>query len=96
MRAYERIGVREYWLIDPYGPVGTEFYQSNGTMFMQVQADEDGWLNSSALPNPVVDITRNLSFDMHTDRAIDVEFRRLLHQLANAIASQSKPTERLN
>lgn len=51
MRAYERIGVREYWLIDPYGPVGTEFYQSNGTMFMQVQPDEAGWLHSNTLPN---------------------------------------------
>ncbi|HIC88019.1 MAG TPA: Uma2 family endonuclease [Anaerolineae bacterium] len=26
-RAYERAGVRELWLVDPYGPAGTEFYQ---------------------------------------------------------------------
>ncbi|MFQ6058751.1 MAG: Uma2 family endonuclease [Anaerolineae bacterium] len=49
-RAYERAGVRELWLIDPYGPAGTEFYQLQGTRFVPVMPDPDGILRSVAVP----------------------------------------------
>lgn len=49
-RAYERAGVRELWLIDPYGPAGTEFYQLEGTRFAPVMPDSDGILRSVAMP----------------------------------------------
>ena len=49
-RAYERAGVRELWLIDPYGPVGTEFYQLQDTVFQPVMPDEKGLFASGVLP----------------------------------------------
>jgi Uma2 family endonuclease len=49
-RAYERAGVRELWLIDPYGPAGTEFYQRAGETFRLVMPDADGVIHSIALP----------------------------------------------
>jgi Uma2 family endonuclease len=49
-RAYERAGVRELWLIDPYGPAGTEFYQRAGEVFKPVMPDADGVLHAVALP----------------------------------------------
>jgi len=49
-RAYERAGVRELWLIDPYGPAGTEFYQLRGGRFVPVMPDEKGILRSVAVP----------------------------------------------
>ena len=49
-RAYERAGVRELWLIDPYGPAGTEFYQRAGEAFRPVMPDADGVLHAVALP----------------------------------------------
>ncbi len=49
-RAYERAGVRELWLIDPYGPAGTEFYQRAGEAFKPVMPDADGVLHAVALP----------------------------------------------
>ena len=49
-KAYERAGVRELWLIDPYGPAGTEFYQLEGTRFVPVMPDGDGILRSVAVP----------------------------------------------
>lgn len=49
-RAYERAGVRELWLIDPYGPAGTEFYQRQGSIFKPVMPDADGIIHSVALP----------------------------------------------
>lgn len=49
-RAYERAGVRELWLIDPYGPVGTEFYQLKDTVFQPVMPDEKGLFASAVLP----------------------------------------------
>ena len=49
-RAYERAGVRELWLIDPYGPVGTEFFQMQGSIFHPVMPGENGVFTSSVLP----------------------------------------------
>jgi Uma2 family endonuclease len=45
-RAYERAGVREYWLIDPYGPTGTEFYQLEEGRFRPHAPDAEGSLSS--------------------------------------------------
>lgn len=49
-RAYEYAGVRELWLIDPYGPAGTEFYQRRGSMFKPVMPDAQGVIRSVAVP----------------------------------------------
>lgn len=49
-RAYERAGVRELWLVDPYGPAGTEFYQRQGNHFKPVMPDAAGVVHSVALP----------------------------------------------
>jgi Uma2 family endonuclease len=55
-RAYERAGVRELWLIDPYGPAGTEFYQLQGKRFVPVMPDSDGILRSAAVPGFWIDV----------------------------------------
>jgi Uma2 family endonuclease len=55
-RAYERAGVRELWLIDPYGPAGTEFYQLQGRRFVPVMPDERGILRSVAVPGFWIDV----------------------------------------
>jgi Uma2 family endonuclease len=47
---YEKSGVRELWLIDPYGPAGTQFYQRQGDQLIEVAA-VDGIINSIALTN---------------------------------------------
>jgi Uma2 family endonuclease len=47
---YEKAGVRELWLIDPYGPAGTQFYQRQGDVFVEVAA-ANGILYSTVLPN---------------------------------------------
>ncbi|MBI3242500.1 MAG: Uma2 family endonuclease [Chloroflexi bacterium] len=47
---YEKAGVRELWLIDPYGPTGTQFYQRQGERLIEV-APVDGIIHSVALPN---------------------------------------------
>jgi Uma2 family endonuclease len=47
---YDRAGVRELWLIDPYGPAGTQFYQRQGEALVEV-APVDGIIHSLALPN---------------------------------------------
>lgn len=49
-RAYQRAGVRELWLIDPYGPAGTEFYQAQERRFSAIAPDAQGILYSSAVP----------------------------------------------
>ena len=49
-RAYERAGVRELWLLDPYGPAGTEFFQRAGDVLKPVMWDENGILASVVLP----------------------------------------------
>jgi Uma2 family endonuclease len=50
LRAYERFGVQEAWLIDPYGPSGTLFYQLEDGLYVPMPVDNDGWLASAALP----------------------------------------------
>ncbi len=55
-RAYERAGVRELWLIDPYGPAGTEFYQLQDTRFVPVMPDGEGILRSIAMPGFWIDV----------------------------------------
>jgi len=47
---YEKAGVRELWLIDPYGPAGTQFYQRQGEVLLEVAA-ANGVFNSIAIPN---------------------------------------------
>jgi len=56
LKAYERAGVRELWLIDPYGPAGTEFYQLQGKRFVPVMPDSDGILRSAAMPGFWIDV----------------------------------------
>lgn len=48
---YDRAGVRELWLIDPYGPAGTEFYQRTDDRLRPVMPAAGGWLASVALPD---------------------------------------------
>lgn len=48
--AYEKAGVRELWLIDPYGPVGTDFYQLEKGSFRPVVPNTDNILESAAVP----------------------------------------------
>jgi Uma2 family endonuclease len=50
LRAYERYGVQETWLIDPYGPSGTLFYQQREGLYVPMPVDGEGWLVSTALP----------------------------------------------
>jgi Uma2 family endonuclease len=47
---YDRAGVREMWLIDPYGPAGTEFYQRQNDRLQPIMPDENGLIHSIALP----------------------------------------------
>ncbi len=49
-RGYERAGVAELWLIDPYGPAGTEFYQLQAGRYVPIMPDEKGILRSVAVP----------------------------------------------
>ena len=46
---YERAGVVELWLIDPYGPAGTQFYQRREENLVEV-APVEGIVNSAAIP----------------------------------------------
>ena len=54
--AYERAGVAELWLIDPYGPEGTQFFQLQEGRFVEVQADKNGILRSTAVPGFWLDL----------------------------------------
>lgn len=56
LRAYERAGVREYWLIDPYGPTGTEFYQLQEGRFRPHAPDAEGSLSSVTVPGFWIDL----------------------------------------
>jgi len=56
MRAYERSGVRELWLIDPYGPAGTEFYQLEAQRFVPIAPDSQGMLRSTAVPGFLINV----------------------------------------
>jgi len=58
MRAYERAGVRELWLIDPYGPAGTEFYQLEAQRFVPIAPDSQGMLRSTAVPGFWINVAR--------------------------------------
>ena len=46
---YEQAGLRELWLIDPYGPVGSRFYQRRGEQLVEVDPAGDQ-LKSAAIP----------------------------------------------
>ncbi len=48
-RGYERAGVTELWLVDPYGPAGTEFYRLEGTHYIPIEPDANGFLRSVAV-----------------------------------------------
>jgi Uma2 family endonuclease len=50
LRAYDQAGVRELWLIDPYGPVGTEYCQRGEQGLRPVLPDAGGVVASIALP----------------------------------------------
>ena len=55
-RAYERAGVRELWLVDPYGPEGTQFFQLVDGRFVEFEADENDRLHSVAVPGFWIDV----------------------------------------
>jgi Uma2 family endonuclease len=57
LRIYERAGVRELWLIDPYEPAGTEFYQLVDEHYLPVAPDSLGILRSIAIPDFWIDAT---------------------------------------
>lgn len=50
LRGYERAAVRELWLIDPYGPAGTEFYHLTEQRFVATMPGAQGHLHSIAVP----------------------------------------------
>ncbi len=56
LRGYERAGVCELWLIDPYGPAGTEFYHLEGTRYVPVSPDANGILRPVAVPDFWLDV----------------------------------------
>ncbi len=47
---YERAGVKELWLIDPYGPAGTEFYRLEGDRYQAVGVGPDQKVRSLVVP----------------------------------------------
>jgi Uma2 family endonuclease len=49
-RIYDQAGVGELWLIDPYGPAGTEFYQRHDNRLQPIMPDENNLIHSLALP----------------------------------------------
>lgn len=55
-RAYERAGVRELWLIDPYGPEGTQFFAWVDGRFVERKADENDRLHSVAVQGFWMDV----------------------------------------
>jgi len=46
---YSRVGVRELWLIDPYGPAGTQFFQRQGEELVEVTPDPADIIHSVTL-----------------------------------------------
>ena len=48
---YAKAGARELWLIDPYGPAGTQFFQRQGEELIEVAPDKDGIIHSVTLPH---------------------------------------------
>jgi Uma2 family endonuclease len=57
LRTYERAGVRELWLIDPYGPAGTEFYHLDEQRYVPVMPAAQNILRSAVLPGFWIDVT---------------------------------------
>jgi Uma2 family endonuclease len=55
LRGYEQAGVRELWLIDPYGPAGTEFYQLADGHYSPFLPDSAGLIRSVAMVGLVLD-----------------------------------------
>lgn len=53
---YSKAGVVEVWLIDPYGPAGTQLYQQQGGNLVEV-APVDGIIHSITLPNFKLKVT---------------------------------------
>lgn len=49
---YDRAGVRELWLVDPYGPAGTQFFQRQGDQLVEV-APVNGIIQPLAWPEEV-------------------------------------------
>ena len=49
LRGYERAGVSELWLIDPYGAVGTTFYQREAGRYTLIQPNERGKIFSRTI-----------------------------------------------
>jgi Uma2 family endonuclease len=49
LAGYSAAGVRELWLVDPYGPAGTQFFQRQSDSLVEVAPREDV-LRSVALP----------------------------------------------
>jgi len=74
LKAYERAGVQELWLVDPYGPAGTEFYRREGAHFVPVMPDGDGILPAAAVPGFAI----NVAWLWPTDRFIPVR-QALVH-----------------
>lgn len=54
--AYEQAGVHELWLIDPYGPAGTEFFRLVDGRFAPVMPDENDRIYSVAVPGFWIDV----------------------------------------
>jgi Uma2 family endonuclease len=50
LQNYDRAGLRELWLIDPYGAAGTQFYQQQKNQLVEI-ASVNGVIHSIALPN---------------------------------------------
>lgn len=50
LRGYERAGVGELWLIDPYGAAGTTFYALEAGRFAVIQPNEDGIIYTRTIP----------------------------------------------
>ncbi len=51
---YAQAGVRELWLIDPYGPTGTQFYQRQADALVEIKP-VDGIVRSIAVPGFWID-----------------------------------------
>ncbi|NOX60937.1 MAG: Uma2 family endonuclease [Chloroflexi bacterium] len=49
-RGYEAAGVKELWLIDPYGPAGTEFYRLESGRYVAVGVGPDQTVRSQVIP----------------------------------------------
>jgi len=47
---YDQAGVQELWLLDPYGPAGTQFFQRRDQTLVEV-APVEGVIHSSTLTN---------------------------------------------